>query len=173
MDQASGIYQIELGTVRDCGLGQYNANWHVHALIEVSGAWYLTPLLIAGMWSACLERVGLPYQIEPDAQNVQLCHENVRSPVDYLAKHMLKLPVNNLDDGDMRIVINEALKGVPLACLFGRFYGYDYAEGETIPVACLSCGSERVEHLTPSAVNELRVSGNLPGFVFIDLCVSN
>lgn len=130
-DTGSGMFQIELGTVRRAGgLKFASANVHIHILTDGHG-----PLIVA-RWLEAARAEGLTVSgLAQNAETVRSAHR----AAEYLTKHMIKRAWKGPDDKWIRDEINRALRGVRLITLYGDFYRYRVHENA---FDCPVCGGE-------------------------------
>ena len=143
----SGIYQIELGTVKreslDCCT---TGNVHIHAIVE-DGSFMKADLAMMWWWAS--ERRAYIVNTERIWERKGAMH--------YLTKHMLKAAYKGALDDGVRGVINRTLRGVRLVETFGRFRGM-LPDRPDNPVLC-DCGAEMspVFYFTSDLLYELSI----------------
>jgi len=136
----SGLYQVELGTVKDGDDGQPTANIHLHALVEDYD------LFSPGQsWS---ELVSCWHQM---TGAVVIDIERIwrkEKAIDYLTKHLLKRPYKGDISEWTRKVINAELRGKRMVHQFGRFYRMKGdSDDKKTPIVCSKCGTTMIEQV--------------------------
>jgi len=102
-----GLYQIEVGTIDDYGM----CNLHIHSVID---SVYMAQAEIVRMWRKATD--GWGYIVD-----IRACKKgDVRSLINYMTKHMAKMPDGRGMPEWIHALVNESLRGARLVQTFGN-----------------------------------------------------